>query len=214
MVVLTTDDDQTALLDALLKAGLTVGVGGVTVQSSDHDDLSALAQNLTGVLGGIITQQVLVGGDVQNVDVGRGVLAVSIDVDDAGFLSLLNDGIQTGSRNGVHQNDVVTLVNGVLDLLGLGSSIPVGDEGSVGNIQTVIGGGSSSLLNVSLVTDAVGVALNNSIMRSELKFGLNLCTIIGACLIVNGSLLAASNQSQSHDQSQDQCQELFHVISS
>ena len=213
MVVLTTDDDQTGLLDALLKAGLTVGVGGVTVQSSDHDDLGALAQNLTGVRGGLVAQIVLVGADVQNVHVRGEILAVSIDVDDAGFLSLLDDGIEAGSRNGVHQNDVVTLVNGVLDLLRLGSGVPVGDEGSVGNIQTVIGGSSSGLLNVSLVTDTVGVALNNSIMRSELEFGLSLCTIIGASLIVSG-LRAACHQGQSHDQSQDQCQELFHVISS
>ena len=91
----------------------------------------------------MIAQVVLVRGDIQDVDVGRGVDAVGIDVQDAGLLRLLDQGIHACGRNRVYQNDVVPLVDAVLDLLCFGGGVPVRDKACVGYIEPVGGRGSS-----------------------------------------------------------------------
>ena len=76
---------------------------------------------------------------------------------------------QTGGRNGVHEDDVVTFVDRVLELLGFRRRVPVGDEGRIADVIAGIFRGGGSFLNVQLIADTVGVAFDNSIVGRQLQ---------------------------------------------
>ena len=191
---------------------LSVGEG------TDIAHLGLISGDLTGLDHGV---QLHTGSDTGQettlIDGGESVVVVGdtcgVSQSTGGVAELDIGALLSGFQHvglmaeGVGEDDVAAGIDQVQS--GLFAFLTLGDVGlqdvvSLGQAQ--VGNGLHSTINKVLVIGGVFIMQAD---ETDLDSG---GSVVALLIVSGGSVVTASNQGQSHDQSQDQCKELFHFL--